>query len=79
MKRLLGCSITIRQVAAVVKKYDKIFIVDAMSSFGGIEMEIADLLIGYFFSVRISAYKVCLELIINLAVYKNIDKEDYKI
>jgi 2-aminoethylphosphonate--pyruvate transaminase/phosphonoacetaldehyde hydrolase len=40
----------VEAIGKIVKKYDKIFIVDAMSSFGGIPMDIFDLQIDYLIS-----------------------------
>lgn len=47
----------IDKVSEIVKRYNKIYIVDAMSSFGGIEMDIADLQIDYL----ISSANKCIE------------------
>ncbi|TCP31542.1 2-aminoethylphosphonate--pyruvate transaminase [Scopulibacillus darangshiensis] len=40
----------IKEIGDIVKRYNKTYVVDAMSSFGGIEMDIADLDIDYLIS-----------------------------
>ncbi|MGG1397220.1 2-aminoethylphosphonate--pyruvate transaminase [Bacillus salipaludis] len=47
----------IEQVSEIVKRYNRVFIVDAMSSFGGVEMDIASLNIDYL----ISSANKCIE------------------
>ncbi|MDQ6598564.1 2-aminoethylphosphonate--pyruvate transaminase [Bacillus salipaludis] len=47
----------IEKVSEIVKRYNRVFIVDAMSSFGGVEMDIASLNIDYL----ISSANKCIE------------------
>ncbi|MED3561925.1 2-aminoethylphosphonate--pyruvate transaminase [Bacillus xiapuensis] len=47
----------IEKVSEIVKRYNRVFIVDAMSSFGGVELDIADLNIDYI----ISSANKCIE------------------
>ncbi|WP_026573442.1 2-aminoethylphosphonate--pyruvate transaminase [Bacillus sp. UNC438CL73TsuS30] len=47
----------IDKVSEIVKRYNRVFIVDAMSSFGGVELDIADLSIDYI----ISSANKCIE------------------
>ena len=49
-KRPPGCSIRLPQIARIVKRHGKIVLVDSMSAFGGVPLDLAELGIDFLVS-----------------------------